>query len=211
MKTVYCLSGLGADEKVFHPLQINAKMKFIPWLQPFKNENIKHYAKRMAEMIDHASPVLLGISFGGMIGIEIARVIEVEQLIIVSSVKSANELPQWMRIMGKFYLHKVLPTRSYKFTERFDNNRLGITNEKELALVNSYRKKLDPIYFDWAVHQVLNWKNKWYPQNIIQIHGEKDRIFPLKNLKPTHIIEGGTHIMILNKTDELSKCINSVL
>jgi len=44
LKTVYCLSGLGADEKIFQRLQINARMKFIPWLQPFKNENIKHYA-----------------------------------------------------------------------------------------------------------------------------------------------------------------------
>jgi hypothetical protein len=211
MKTVYCISGLGADEKIFHPLQIDAKMKFIPWLQPFRNENIQKYAKRMAESITQPSPVLLGISFGGMIGIEIAKLVNVEKIIVISSVKSANELPQWMRISGKFYLHKVLPTRSYKFTKKFDNDRLGITNEEELNLVNSYRKKLDPVYFNWAVHQVLNWKNNWHPENIIQIHGDKDKIFPIKKLKPTHVIKGGTHIMILNKTEELSKCINSVL
>lgn len=211
MKTVYCISGLGADDKIFQHLKLNAKLNFIPWLQPYKKEHIALYAKRMAQAINHPSPILLGISFGGMIGIEIARMKTIERVIIVSSVKSANELPQWMRIMGRFYLHKVMPTRSYKFTEKFDNDRLGITSMEELQVVNSYRKKIDPAYFDWAVHQVLNWKNTWYPNDLIQIHGDKDRIFPIRKLKPTHIIKGGTHIMILNKADELSRCINSVL
>ena len=86
-----------------------------------------------------------------------------------------------------------------------------VTNDSELRLVNSYRKKLDAVYFSSAVHQVLNWKNNWYPENIIHIHGEKDKIFPVRKLKPTHVIKDGSHIMILNKADELSSFINSVL
>jgi hypothetical protein len=57
----------------------------------------------------------------------------------------------------------------------------------------------------------LNWKNDWYPENIVHIHGEHDKIFPVKKLKPTHVIKEGTYIMIINKAEELSKCINSVL
>lgn len=166
---------------------------------------------RMAASIEHPSPVLLGVSFGGMIGIEIARQVAIEKLIIISSVKSTGELPQWMKVTGRFNLHKILPTRSYKFTEKFDNDRLGVTNEAERKLVDHYRKNADPVYLDWAVHQVLTWKNDWYPENIVHIHGEKDKIFPVKKLRPTHIIEKGTHIMIINKGEELSQCINSVL
>jgi len=211
LKTIYCISGLGADEKIFHRLKINGQMRFIPWLRPFRNERIENYARRMGEVIKHPSPVLLGISFGGMIGIEIARQFSIEKLIIISSIKSADELPRWMKITGKFYLHKVLPVRSYKFTEKFDNSRLGVTNEEERKLVNFYREKADPVYLNWAVHQVLNWKNNWYPENIVHIHGENDKIFPVKKLKPTHIIKEGTHMMIINRADELSRCINSVL
>lgn len=165
----------------------------------------------MGEKIQHPSPVLLGVSFGGMIGIEIAKQIPLAKLIIVSSIKTANELPGWMKLTGKFQLHKILPTRSYKITERYDNRRLGISNEEERKLVNAYREKMDPVYYNWAVHQVLNWKNNWYPADIVHIHGDHDKIFPVKNLDPTHIIRGGSHIMMLNKAEEVSQCINSVL
>jgi len=202
---------LGTDERVFSHLSINAKMKFIPWLRPLKNETIRKYSLRMGEKIQHPSPVLLGVSFGGMIAIEIAKQIPLAKLIIVSSIKTANELPRWMKLTGKFQLHKILPTRSYKITERYDNRRLGISNEEELKLVNAYREKMDPVYYNWAVHQVLSWKNNWYPGDIVHIHGDHDKIFPVKNLNPTHIIQGGSHIMMLNKAQEVSQCINSVL
>lgn len=165
----------------------------------------------MREKIQHPSPVLLGVSFGGMIAIEIAKQIPLAKLIIVSSIKTANELPRWMKLTGKFQLHKILPTRSYKITERYDNRRLGISNEEELKLVNAYREKMDPVYYNWAVHQVLSGKNNWYPGDIVHIHGDHDKIFPVKNLNPTHIIQGGSHIMMLNKAQEVSQCINSVL
>ena len=186
-------------------------MKFIPWLRPLKTETIEKYSLRMGEKIQHPSPVLLGVSFGGMIAIEIAKQVPLAKLIIVSSIKTASELPRWMKLTGKFQLHKIFPTRSYKITEGYDNRRLGISNEEERALVNTYREKVDPVYYNWAVHQVLSWKNNWYPGNIVHIHGDHDKIFPVKHLNPTHIIPGGSHIMMLNKAAEVSQCINSVL
>jgi pimeloyl-ACP methyl ester carboxylesterase len=202
---------LGTDEKVFDHLNINARLQFIPWLRPLKNETIKRYALRMGKSIHHSSPVLLGVSFGGMIAIEIAKQIPLEKLIIISSIKSSDELPRWMKLTGRLNLHKILPTRSYKITEKYDNSRLGITNEEERKLVNAYREKMDPVYYNWAVHQVLSWKNSWYPEDIIHIHGDQDKIFPIKKLHPTHIIRGGSHIMMLNRAKEVSTCINSVL
>lgn len=165
----------------------------------------------MAEKIENPSPVLLGVSFGGMVAIEIAKQRNVEKIIIISSVKSSAELPQWMKITGRFQLHKLLPTRSYKFTEKFDNDRLGVSNNAEREFVNQYRKNSDPVYLNWAIHQVLNWENDWCPPGIVHIHGDKDRIFPIKKLKPTHIIKEGTHIMIINRGEELSQCINSIV
>lgn len=165
----------------------------------------------MGEKIQNPSPVLLGVSFGGMIAIEITKHIPVEKLIIVSSIKSASELPRWMKLTAKLQLHKILPTGSYKITEKYDNNRLGITTEEERKMVNAYRGKKDPVYYDWALHQVFNWRNDWYPKDIIHIHGDHDKIFPVRNLHPTHVIRGGSHIMVLNKAGEVSQCINSVL
>jgi esterase/lipase len=211
-KTIYCISGLGADEKVFCNLQLNGhELRYIPWLRPHKKESIENYARRMMEKIQQPSPILLGVSFGGMIGIEIAKQMKLKKLFIISSIKSSTELPRWMRITGRLQLHKMLPVRSYKITEKIDNDRLGVSNEEERRMVQAYRNAADPVYLTWAIDQVLNWKNDWHPDNIIHIHGDKDKIFPVKKLAATHVVKEGTHLMIYNRAAEISEYIEMEL
>jgi hypothetical protein len=88
---------------------------------------------------------------------------------------------------------------------------MGIETIEEKIFVDQYRKNADQKYVDWAIDQILNWKNTWVPPNTSHIHGENDRMFPLRNIQPTHVIKKGTHIMILNKADEISACIEQIL
>lgn len=211
-KVVYCISGLGADEKIFCNLDLDGvELRHIPWLPPHRRENIKEYAVRMAAGIGHHSPVLLGVSFGGMVGIEIARQMQLQKLFVVSSVKSAGELPSWMRLAGALSLHKWLPVRSYKITEKIDNNRLGVSTHEEKEMVAKYRKNADHVYMNWAINEVLNWKNNWQPSCIVHIHGDKDRMFPVKRIKADYIIKNGTHLMIYNRAGEISRIIKKEL
>ncbi|MEP7376355.1 MAG: alpha/beta hydrolase [Chitinophagaceae bacterium] len=211
-KTIYCISGLGADEKIFRNLSMNGiQLEYISWLKPLEGERIGEYAGRMASPILHSKPVLLGVSFGGMIGIEIAKQIKLEKLIIVSSIKSADELPRWMRVAGKMKLNKFLPTRSYRLTNKIDSNRIGVATEEEKEMVKAYRKVADPYHLQWSINEVLNWKNDWQPENMIHIHGDKDKIFPIKNTAPTHIVKEGTHMIIYNRAGEISKFIEEAI
>ena len=211
-KVIYCISGLGADEKVFNNLELNGHdLRHILWIRPNKKETIVEYASRMREQIRESPAILLGVSFGGMIGIEIAKQIQLEKLIIVSSIKSAKELPSWMRYVGQFQLNKFLPIRSYKFIEKIDNDRLGVSNEEEREMVQAYRKAADPIYMNWAVNEVLNWKNDWLPENIVHIHGDKDKIFPIKKISASYVVKNGTHLMIFNRGKEISEFIREEL
>jgi esterase/lipase len=211
-KKIYCISGLGADEKVFTNLKVDGyKLEYIPWLRPLVKETITAYAARMAEKIREENALLLGVSFGGMVGIEIAKQLPLQRLIIVSSIKSTNELPGWMKVVGKINLHKILPVKSNRVTEKIDNDRLGVTTEQEKEMVRAYRKNVDPVYFNWAINQVVNWKNNWCPDNIIHIHGDKDKIFPAKKIKDTYIIKDGTHMIIYNRAGEVGEVIKKVL
>jgi len=45
----------------------------------------------------------------------------------------------------------------------------------------------------------------------VHIHGDQDRIFPIKNIKPDYVIKGGTHMMVWNRADEISAIINGLL
>lgn len=211
-KNIYCISGLGADERAFERLKINGcSLHHLQWVRVLENENLSSYAGRMSEQVKERNPVILGLSFGGMIAIEMAKQIQVERLILISSVKTYNELPRWMRLAGVLNLHKIIPIKTNRFTERADDRRMGIETIEEKNFVDQYRKNADQKHVDWGVDQIFNWKNSLMPSNVFHIHGENDRMFPIKNIQPTHIIRNGTHIMILNKADEISLCIEQIL
>jgi pimeloyl-ACP methyl ester carboxylesterase len=212
MKTIYCISGLGADERAFSKLKVNGyKLQVIPWLIPQTNEKIEDYAKRMRVSITEANPILMGLSFGGMICTEIAKQVPVSKIIIISSVKSAKELPFWMKAAATLKLHKIVPLKSTKLTQPIQNKMLGVTSAEEKSLVASLRREADLPYTNWAVNQAINWKNDWKHPNIYHIHGDNDNMFPIKNIKADYTIKNGGHFMIMNRAAEVSEFINMIL
>jgi pimeloyl-ACP methyl ester carboxylesterase len=212
MKTIYCISGLGADERAFSKLKIKGfTLHVIAWLMPAKDETIEQYAKRMRVDITEENPILMGLSFGGMVCTEIAKQIQVSKIIIISSIKSSKELPLWMRTVAKLKLNKIVPLKSSRLTQPVQNKMLGIQSEEEKALVSSLRREADLPYTNWAVNQAINWKNDWQHPNIYHIHGDKDNMFPIKNIKADYTIKNGGHFMIMNRAAEVSDCINAAL
>ena len=212
MKHIYCISGLGADERVFSKFKFpQHEIHFIKWIIPEKNQSIEAYAKILISQIHHDNPILIGLSFGGMICIEIARHIKTELIIIISSIKSNNEMPLWMQLSGKLKLNRLFPMRSFMLIEPLEDYNLGVTTKEEKTMAHEYRRTVDTGYSNWAVNTLINWKNKTAPENLYHIHGNKDRIFSIKKIKPDYTIHSGGHLMILNKSAEVNKCINSIL
>ncbi len=212
MNHIYCISGFGADERVFSKLAFRGyHVHYIKWLIPLKDESISDYAKKLTRQIKHDKPILVGLSFGGMMCIEIAKQIKTEKIIVLSSIKSFYEMPLWMRLTGKLRLNKILPMRSFKLIEPLENYNLGIETSEEKEMVRQYRKNINRQYSNWAVNTILNWNNEHLPQNLFHIHGSKDRIFPLRKIKADYIIKDGGHFMIMNKFSIVNNYINSIL
>lgn len=212
MKHIYCISGLGADERVFSKLIFpGCEAHFISWIIPQKNEHISSYAKKLIQNIHHDNPILLGLSFGGMMCIEIAKQIAAEKIILISSVRHFTEIPLWMRLAGKLKLNKNLPMKSFKIIEPLEDYNLGVETRAEKELVKFYRKNINQQYADWAIDNLINWNNTWTPKNLHHVHGGRDRIFPIKNVKPDYIISSGGHLMVMNRFDEVNKYINLIL
>ncbi len=215
MMTIYCIPGFGADEKIFSKLAINdASLQVINWLDPLPKEPFVDYCSRMAAAIKEEEPVIVGVSFGGMVALEIAKLRPVKQIILISSVKNTNELPAKLRLIGKLRLNRIFPVKKIQENEKFyelANRRLGAFTDEEKAFANTYRRSATLNYVNWSFNQILNWKNNLFPESIIHIHGSRDLIFPVKSIKPTHIIDGGTHMMIVNRAAEISAIINDYL
>ena len=220
MKTVYCLCGLGADERIFGKLtwEPGIDVHYINWIIPNQDETLADYAKRMAsKIICPGDFTLVGVSFGGIMAIEIAKLIPVKKLILISSIETHHQLPAWMKLCGRLKLYNLIPTgvlhdiRPLKLFEPIENYFLGAYEDDQKALANEYRKNVDPHYLKWSIKQILNWKNEVAPENIYHLHGTGDRIFPIKKVKPTHSIKAGQHFMLYHKPGEVSAILNSIL
>jgi len=212
MKTIYCISGLGADHRSFSNLkQEGYEFVFLPWLTPNPKETLTEYATRMSKSITTENPILMGLSFGGMMSIEIAKLIPVEKVILISSIKSASELPRWLKIIAGLRLNKILPMRSFKIIEPIQHRVIGISTPEEIALVRSFRKNAPQVYMDWAINQAIKWRNDWQPPAVFHIHGDADRVFPIKYVTPTYIIKDGGHFMIINKAAEVNAILKDIL
>jgi pimeloyl-ACP methyl ester carboxylesterase len=211
-KIIYCISGLGADERAFSKINVDGyQLKVIPWLIPLVNETLQQYATRMRSSIDVENPILMGLSFGGMVSIEIAKQIPVKKIILISSIKNKNELPSWMKLVAKLKLNKIFPLKSTKLTAPIQNKILGISTNDEKKLVYSLRKNANQVYINWAVNEAINWKNEQIPTQIFHLHGNADKMFPIKKINADIIINNGGHFMIMNKAAEISKHLQQIV
>jgi esterase/lipase len=203
---------LASDEKVFSKLALAGyTLVLLPWIMPIKNESIASYAKRMVEPVKEPLPIIIGLSFGGMMSIEIAKLIPVKQLIIISSIKTKAELPLWMKICGLLRLNKVIPLKQYKFLEPIQNKRLGVTNQEERALANYYRNNFSTPILHWSINQILNWQNTTIAAPLTHIHGSSDKMFPIQKINNCVVVEGGGHFMVMNKAAEVSAYIKKAI
>jgi pimeloyl-ACP methyl ester carboxylesterase len=213
MKTIYCISGLGATAKAFSKLTIPGyRLQVIEWLQPVPDETIEAYAARMATFIKEEEPVLMGLSFGGMMCIEIAKQIPVQKIILISSIKTAKELPLWMKALAKTRLHKIAPMRTNsRLLRPLQNYFLGTVTPYDREVAIEFRRNADAQYVRWAIDKVVNWTNSWQHPLTIHIHGNADKMFAIKKLTPTHIINKGGHFLIMNRAGEVSALIQQAL
>lgn len=199
---VYFMPGMAANAKIFEYIKLpedRFQIHLLEWVIPTMAESIASYAKRMTLKIEHSNPVLIGVSFGGVIVQEMAKQISCRKLIIISSVKSKAELPRKMRIAKITRAYKLLPTQFVSDFEAFANYAFGDTIKKRVNLYKKYLSVSDKKYLDWAIHNMVCWEQEKGIPNIIHIHGDKDPVFPIKNISNSIVVKGGTHIMIINK------------
>lgn len=212
MRTVYCISGLGADHHIFDGLEVpGVRWAHLSWLMPEGDESLEAYARRMKLGIGEAAPVVLGVSFGGMMAIEIAKLVPAATVILVSSIRHWRQLPLPIKMTTHLGLGKWTPPANLRLLAPLQDYFLGVETKADSRLVREYRGNVEPHYLQWSIRQIAGWQNEWQPAALYHIHGSRDRIFPLNLVEPTHVVEGGGHLMIHNRAKEINKILMEIL
>jgi pimeloyl-ACP methyl ester carboxylesterase len=212
MKTVYFIIGLGADKRAFSFLDLSyCNPVFIDWIPPLDKESLSDYALRLKKKIKDEHPFIVGVSFGGMLATEMAKSDPNFKVIIISSIKTANELPL-IFLAGKYLpVYKWLPSPLLKNAVLLRGLFFGPRGKKEKELFKQILIDSDSDFTKWAIQSILYWKNNVVPENVTHIHGNSDKLLPFRRVKADYVIEKGTHLMIINQPVKISELLKKLL
>jgi len=204
---VYFMPGMSANSLIFEKIKLPDGFisHFLEWIPPEKGEKITNYAKRLSKLIDHENPILIGVSFGGLIVQELSKIIKTRKVIIISSIKTNKEASVSMKFAKKTKSYKYLPV---SWLDDFGNLIAFVFGPRIKRKVDLYKKYLsvrDKNYLEWSISTIVNWKQEEPIKNVIHIHGTRDLIFPVINLKNYIPVEKGDHAIILKRADWLNK------
>ena len=212
---IYFVPGLAAGPEIFEHLELpkdKYEFHYLKWIKPLAlEESVSNYAMRMTEEIKHKNPVLIGVSFGGIMVQEMSKFIDVKKIIIISSVKTHLELPKRFKMAKFTKAYKFFPTKIVSNFEDYAKFFLGNFLKKKATMYKKYLSVREEDYINWSVKSVLNWEQEKPLENVIHIHGTNDHIFPIKHMKNFIEIKGGTHAMVLTKAKKISKIIDENL
>ncbi|MFK7741553.1 MAG: alpha/beta fold hydrolase [Planctomycetota bacterium] len=221
------LPGLGADARLFADLRRRGVSFDTPaWLAPKPGESLRGWVARwVRERPDDFGQagrprVLGGMSFGGQVALEAARLLEPESVALISSHPCSDELtPRFRRQVGKL---RWIPDLALRFGLR----RIGMPAiARREQLQKDQRKTLlamadtAPLsFFRWACQAAADWQ---WPHNgdenatalrsqVHRIHGSEDSVIPLgERDERTTVLAGAGHLIPMTHTEDVATWLES--
>ena len=209
------MPGMAASPTIFERIQLpedTFEMHLLEWEITDTGETLRAYAQRIARKVKEDNPILVGVSFGGILVQEMKAFLKPKKVIIISSVKSNTEFPRRFKVAKTTKAYKLIPTTLFENIEMLVKFSFGSSIVKQrLALYEKFLAVRDKRYLDWAIEQIINWARIEIDDEIIHIHGDEDEVFPAKNIKNFIPIKGGTHIMILSRYKWLNENLPKIM
>lgn len=202
------LPGLGADARMFSSLAtLLPSVTTPPWIEPQRRESLVDYARRFAGVIDPGKPFYIGgASFGGVVAQEVAAVLPgARACFVIGSTRSDKSRPWRIRVLLPVTpLVGILPRLSPLIVAA-----AGRWVRPPTRGVLTQLSETNPRFLRWGAGAILRWKPSEEATRLgsCQIHGDRDRIFPIKLTKPDYVVPGAGHLIAITHSREVGEII----
>ena len=199
------LPGLGGDHRLFDPQRAAFPELVTPdWIAPEKKESLVDYAARFAKLIDPGCPCFIGgVSFGGVVALEVASQLATRECYLIGSVRSPVEIPRRLHIVRSATNLIMIPKWLSPWALTCGGRWLSPTARGALHQL----KDTDEHFLKWAAHAILKWKPSAGAGRVrvVQIHGDLDRVFPIVHISADKTIAGAGHLVSLTHSKEVNE------
>ena len=195
---------------MFHPQKCLPGIETPDWIPHLPRESLPAYSKRFADTLDIREPAILGgVSMGGMIALEMARLIPTRSVILIGSTRDMSILNPWLKWSER--ASRLAPTvlldKGRILAPLFLGQGGHIPREDRQLLIRMARE-MDPAFLRWAARAVLEWPGCTDPGvPVHHIHGDRDWVFLARKVMPDRVIPGGSHVLNLSHPREVNDFI----
>ena len=206
----YLIPGLGADERVFRFLRLPGPSHVLKWLPPqTPTEPLSHYAARFAKAVPPGQACwLVGVSFGGVLALEVAQLRPLARVVLISSFAGPGELPWLGRLARATGLYRLLPLQLLPKLPALASWFFGVRTTRDRQLLTQILRDTDPVFTRWAIARLLQWPGRPAVPTI-RIHGTDDRLLPHGAARSQYRLPGG-HLIIISRATEISRILNQL-
>lgn len=207
----YLIPGMGADRRIYSKFNLeHGSVHYLDWLPPKKANTFEEYAEEVAERITTQNNIIIGSSMGGMMAVEVSKLIDPTSTILISAPTGIHEFPRILKLTKWTRIHHVVTPAMIKRLNFLANTFMGFKNEEQKKMFFEMMENLGPEFIRFSVKALLDWKNEERPQgNLLQIVGSKDVLFDYKKMVNPIVLDGGGHFSCFDRSDEICAIINS--
>ena len=219
MKTtrpIYFIPGLGTTSTVFERTTVpeGFQKHFIDWIEPLSDaEPIGAYVERLKKQVTHPNPIFAGLSFGGLIALELAQQFRSEKVMLISSFRNKNDLTLPVRALLRTKAYKIIPDIELGAVRRIIRQAYSVRSRVPLAKLLEMMGDHSPRYLRWSVRMIDEYELKltYHQPELHSIIGDKDRLVQIWKNHPTRIINGGTHIAVYDQAPIVNNILAEIL
>jgi pimeloyl-ACP methyl ester carboxylesterase/N-acetylglutamate synthase-like GNAT family acetyltransferase len=215
MTRLVLLPGLGTSGRLFDPQRRAFPDLEVPaWLEPRPAETLAAYGHRMAAALRGygSSLVLGGVSFGGMVALEMARHLEPRAVILIASCTTGQALTPTARALARVGRRvpralSVPPALAPLFAWAFG---AGGGDERDL-LVEVIRTSR-PALVRWGLGAIAAWRPGAPPACPVRhVHGAADRLLRASRVHADRLLPGGGHLINLTHAEAVNAFVREVV
>jgi len=216
MAQLIFLPGIGANYLIFSKILVAfPEGKVLPWQPLLGKESLKEYARRWSPSFSQGPYVLVGHSFGGMVALELAKWVNIQSVVLLSSCWDTTVLDSRIRLLeqtSRYVPDALLRCGLQTLGPSIIARRQGVSSEDRPLLVQMIRD-LDLPFTRWAGSSVLNWENSLPVKEkrsyqLFALHGRKDSVIPLVEAPWVEVVEDGRHLLPLTHPDRINTIIS---
>ncbi|ADB15319.1 hypothetical protein Psta_0633 [Pirellula staleyi DSM 6068] len=208
-------SGLAADASLFAPQRLAFPQLIVPpWPVPIAGDTLESYCDRLADDLQsHRDPILGGASFGGIIALHVAKRLQPRAVVLIGSVRAPDELPRIARAGRPLKpLVPLIPVSLLQLVTAPLTTRIARRIAPHFAGLARQFYDCDRRVFKWSLARILDWSVA--PQldcPVLQIHGDCDRVMPIRYTHPDTIVAGGGHVLSLTHPAEVNNFLRAAI